>query len=336
MNHRSILTRAWRIVWQYRALWVFGFLFVLAGGGGGWRAFNGGGSSGGGTSSGTGPRTFPNFPHFTPPNIDWNTVALIAGIVLAVVLVLTVVTLIIRYVAETALMAGTDEIEATGAAFSVRRGFRLGWSRPAWRLFVADLVIHLPLALAALVLLAVAAAPLLLWLTRVVPLGILGTVVTVALGALLILSLIVVSLVLSVVMPYLRRRVVLGQQGPLAALRQSARLVRASLMDTGLMWLLLAGLRIGWGLVMIPVVLVVLLVAAVVAGVPAGLAFLLTHTWVWAAVIGAPLFILVVVLPMTFVSGLFETYVSAAWTLAYREVTSQFGDQLAPTGTGAA
>jgi hypothetical protein len=330
MNHSKILARAWTIVWQYRALWVFGFLFALAGGGGGLNLYNGGGNGGGGNGGrGTNPGGPGQFPTFTTPHIDWNTVALIAGGVLAVVLVLIAVMLIIRYMSETALMAGADEIESTGAALSVRRGFRLGWSRQAWRLFLTDLVIHLPLFLGAILLVVAAATPLLLWVTRLVPLGILGTVAAVGLEVLVILVLIVVNLVLSVVMPYLRRRVVLARQGPLAALRQSARLVRASLLDTGLMWLLLAAIRIVWSLVMIPIVLVLLALALVVGGVPAGLAYLVSHTWVWPVVVGVPLFLLIIIPTTAFVGGLFETYVSTSWTLSYREVTSKFGDQLA-------
>lgn len=326
MNHSKILARAWTMVWHYRALWVFGFLFALTGGGGGFQMSQGGSPSRGGTGNGTGG---PNpFAGLTFPHIDLNTLLLIIGVVLAVLVVLGVLATVIRYIAETALMAGADEIESSGAALSVRHGFRLGWSRQAWRLFLTDLLIGLPLVLAAIVLLAAGAAPLLLWLTRLVPLGILGTVVSVALELLVIFGLLAVALVLSVVMPYLRRRVVLGQQGPLAALHQSARLVRASLLDTGLMWLLLAGIRIVWSLVMFPVLLVLLLVAGVVGGVPAGLAYLVSHSWVWPVVVGVPLFLLILIPAAAFVAGLFETYVSTAWTLSYREVIGKFGDQL--------
>src|SRR5260370_11942784 len=111
-------------------------------------------------------------------------------------------------------------------------------------------------------------------------------------------------------------------------MRQSARLVRAWLVDAGLMWLLLAGLRIVWGLVMVPIVVVIFALAAIVGGVPAAVAYLVSHTWVWAAVVGVPLFLLILIPTTAFVSGLFETYVSASWTLTYREPVSKFGDQL--------
>lgn len=44
MNHQQILKRAWHILWNYRAIWVFGILLALttaSGGGGGqsgWRS----------------------------------------------------------------------------------------------------------------------------------------------------------------------------------------------------------------------------------------------------------------------------------------------------------
>jgi hypothetical protein len=326
MNHGKILGRAWTMVWQYRALWLFGFLFALTGGGGGYQFFRSNRGSGSPSTGPNGTGPFPRFPF--PQGINWSTVLWIAGGVLVVLVVLGVVGLVVRYLSETALMAGADEIESTGAALSVRRGFRLGWSRQAGRLFLTDLVIYLPLGLAGLVLVAAGAAPLLLWLTRQVPLGVIGTLITAALELLVVLGLLALALVLSVVMPYLRRRVVLDRQGPLAALRQSLRLVRASLVDTGLMWLLLAAIRIVWSLVMVPVGLVLIVLAAVVGGIPAAVAYLVSQSWVWAVVVGVPLFLLMLIPSVAFIGGLFETYVSTSWTLTYRDVIGKFGDRL--------
>ena len=57
MNHKKILLRAWSMLWQSRALWLFGFLFVLAGGGGttspaGATGGGNGGAGGGGGGGG--------------------------------------------------------------------------------------------------------------------------------------------------------------------------------------------------------------------------------------------------------------------------------------------
>jgi hypothetical protein len=229
MNHQKILARAWAMVRQYRALWLFGFLFVLTGGGGGLSTFNP--SNGGGSrsqASGGGPGQFPGF---NPNTVNWTAVGLIVAGVIAVLLVVVIVLLLVRYMAETALMAGADEIERTGAPITVRHGFRLGWSRQAWRLFLTDVLVYVPLTLGGLALIAAAALPLLLWLTNLVPLAILATIVSAGLELLLIFGLIAVTLGLSVIMPYVRRRVVLDGQGARAAVRQSLKLVRASLTD---------------------------------------------------------------------------------------------------------
>ncbi len=316
MDHLKILSRAWTITWRYRALWLFGFLFALAGGG----------SSGGGGGNGGGSGTRWTQP--APSNIPWNTVLMIILIAVAVILVLVVALTILRYVAETAMIAGVDEIEGQGIALTVRRGFRLGWSRQAWRLFLTDLVIYLPLVVMALILLAFAASPLLLLLVKADVARAIGIVATIGFALLVILFIIAVALVISVVMPYIRRRVVLGQQGVMASIRQGVMLVRASLLDTGLMWLLLIAVGFVWGIAKIPVLIIVVALSLVLGGVPAGLAYLISHSWVITAILGGSLFLLVLIPVMSFVEGLFQVYRSTAWTLTYREAIARHDDVL--------
>ena len=317
MDHKRILTRAWTLLWQSRALWLFGFLFVLTGGGMNLPSTNGGSRP----APSTGPSAPSSGAFFN--SIDWRVGIPIAIGIAVLLIALVVVILAVRYMADTALMAGVTEIEDTAEKLTVRRGFRLGWSRQAWRLFLIDVAVYLPLTVGGLLLLGLAALPLLLWLTPNQPLSILATIVSVALELLIILGLIVLILGLSVIMPYSRRRVVLEKQGIRDALRQGLAMVRASLVDTGLLWLLLAGIRIGWSLVMIPIIIVLILVAAVIGGLPAGVAWLVTQGWVWPAIVGGTLFVLVLIPAAAFVMGLFEAYTSASWTLAYREVSAK-------------
>ncbi len=331
MDHVAILSRAWTMVWRYRALWLFGFLFALAGGGSSFGAPPGGGRSPSGGTGSPGSGVVPPLPP-SLPTLSSNTIGTIILVVVAVVLLLVVVVTIVHYVTETALIAGVDEIESTGGALTVRRGFRLGWSRQAWRLFLTEFVIYLIFGLAAVLLLALAASPLLLLLIQA------NIVRAIAVGAatLLILSailfLIVAILALSLVMPYIQRRVVLGRQGVMAAFRQGFRLVRASLRDTGLMWLILVAIGFLWAIVKIPVIIVLVVAAVLVGGVPAGLAYLASHSWVPAVIIGLPLFLLVLIPTAAFIEGLFQIYNSSAWTLAYRQVTERHGDLLPVNG----
>jgi hypothetical protein len=335
MDHLKILSRAWATTWRYKALWLFGFLFVLAGGAGGYGGGSGGrGSSGGGPSggapSGGGPSNggFPQWSWPALPAIPWSTVLIVVLVVVAIVLLLAVILAIVRYVAETAMIAGVDETESTGEAFTVRRGFRLGWSRQALRLFLTDLTIGLVLMFAVLVLLALAASPLLLLLVNVDAVRVIAVGATILLVLPTILFFIVMGVALSLVMPYIQRRVVLGRQGVLASIRQGLKLVRVSLLDTGLMWLLLIAVSFVWGIAKIPVLLLVVALSLVLGGVPAGLAYLISHSWIVAAILGGALFLLALVPVMSFVEGLFQVYRSTAWTLTYRETMARHGDSL--------
>ena len=329
MDHQKILSRAWALLWRYRALWLFGFLFALAGGGSSF----GGTPGGGGTSSGrtgtggsvpTLPSSFPTIPAST----IWG---IVAGIV-AVALVLCVVMTILRYVAETALIAGVDELESTGETLTVRHGFRLGWSRQAWHLFLTEFVVYLLFGLAVILLLALAASPLLLLLINVEALRAIAVGMTILLILPAILFIIVAVLILSLVMPYVQRRVVLAGQGVGAAVRQGLGLVRGTLRDTGLMWLLLVAIGFLWGIVKIPAFILVLIAAALVGGIPAGLVYLASHSAITAVIVGVPLFLLVLIPTLAFVEGLFQVYNSSAWTLAYRQVTAQHSDLLPANG----
>ncbi len=329
MDHLKILSRAWTLVWRFRALWLFGFLFVLAGGGSSFGGAPNGGSSNGGAPGSNGPSggSVPSVPPSVPA-ISWDTVGLIIVGIVAAALLLTVIVTIVRYVAETALIAGVDEIENTGETLTVRRGFRLGWSRQAWRLFLTEFTVYLLFGLAAILLLALAASPLLLLLTNADGIRPIAVGATLLLVLPAILFLIVAALTLSLVMPYVQRRVVLGRQGVEAAVRQGLKLVRGSLRDTGLMWLLLVAIGFVWGIVRIPLFIVLVVAAALLGGLPAGLIYLASHSWVPAVVVGLPLFLLALIPTITFVEGLYQAYNSSAWTLAYRQVTAQHSDLL--------
>jgi len=249
----------------------------------------------------------------------------------AVVLVLVVGSTILRYVAETAMIAGVDEIEGTEAKFTVRRGFQLGWSRQAFRLFLVELVVYLPVVLGAILLIALAASPLLLLLLDVKVVSIIAGVSAAGMILLAILAVIAAALIVSLVMPYIVRRVVLGRQGVMDSVRQGVKLVRASLADTGLMWLLLAAVQIAWGIVMIPGLIAIVLLALGIGGVPGGVVYLISRSWIATAIVGGSLFLLTVIPAFAFVQGMFQLYLSSTWTLAYREVMARRGDSaLAP------
>jgi len=248
---------------------------------------------------------------------------------------LIVVAIVVRYVAETALIRLVDDHEETGERRSVGHGFRMGWSRSALRLFLIDLLIGLPLAVAFILLFLLALAPLLLWASGSNTAGAIGTVISVGLILLFILLAIVVAIVVTLLMRFFHRACVLEELGVLEAIKRGFSLVRDHLSDVAVMWLIMVGVGIGLALAMIVIVVLLLLLAAVLAGVPALLAGGLTSLalegpvpWIVGAAVGVPIFFLVLVVPMLFLGGLIEVFKSSVWTLTYREVRALEGAEL--------
>ncbi len=332
MDHIRILKRALSITTSYRALWIFGILAGLTAGA---RA-SGGGSNGGGGGGGTGPGTF-QWPEISP---DVLTGLIVAGVVfLCVVLLLAVAATIARYVAETALIRMVDQHEATGVKVSIRQGFRLGWSRAALRLFMLDFVLGLSVLIAFLLLLLVAASPLLVWLTDSIPARVLGTVMAVALGVVVIFVVILASIALSLLLQFWHRAVVLEDRNVNAAVRRGWQLLRQRLGDVVVMGLILFALGLAWTIVLVPVVFLLVAVAAIGGGLPALLAYAVTSLltqgatpWIVAAIVGLPIFIVVMAIPLAFLGGLTQTFQSSTWTLTYRELLALEAARQEPGG----
>jgi hypothetical protein len=336
MDHFQILKRAWQIVWKYRALWWVGLLLVLAGGGLG-SGFGSGapGSSGGGSGGGGpdwspygGPGGFRSIPELWAAVVP-ALVAIVAVIVLLFLLavVIGIVMAVVRYVTRTALIHMVQGYEETGEEIGFKRAMGLGWSRAAFRLFLMNWMVGLPLFLFMMLLImpligfsvwsfAAAGGP------RIV-LGILFSLLLIPASLLGIGLIIVVRPILEVAY----RRCVLEDLGPWEAFREAWMLIRRHLGPAALQWLLLVGLRIAWGIVLIPINLLLVFLALFVSGLPAllvgGLAAAIAD-WPWGLGLGllvfVPTFIVLVAVPNIALSIFATVYHSTAWTLTYREL----------------
>ena len=323
MDHSKILKRALSMTWNYRVLWVFGFLLALtlpnSGGGG-----SPGGGSGGGSSNG-GPGVPFQFPSISGQVL--NTLITAGILLLCVIFLLAIAATVLRYLSETSLMRLVDQHEETGEKAGVREGFRLGWSRRAFRVFLIDFLVGVVGVVAFLLLLLVAASPLLVWFVNIDWLRALGTVTAIGLVFLVILFFILVAIILSVVMEFIRRAAVLEDLGVFDSIRRGFVLVRGRLGDIVIMALILFALSLAWTVVMIPIFILLVLAGIVLGGLPALLAGFLANLftqgatpWIVGALVGVPIFLLVLVVPGGFLSGLAQVFKSSAWTLTYREV----------------
>jgi len=323
MNFNRIIRRSFEITWDYRALWVFGFILALTSPSGGSSSSGGGGGGGGSFNAPAGLASKVSLPL-----LQNDSAMVILAILLAFLgLLLAVVFTTARVVAETAMIRMVDDFEATGARVSVGAGFRLGWSRGALRIFLIDLLVSLAAVLVIALLLGFAAAPLLTWTLGNEILGGLGTAVSVLLAAPVFFLILFGVIGLVILVQFFHRAAVLEGRGVFEALSRGWQVARQRLGETLLMGVILFAIGLAVGLILLPLFFLLLVAGGLFAGLPALLLGLFTSLfaggplpWLIGLLVAAPIFFLLVIVPALFVSGLVQVYTSSAWTLAYRDL----------------
>jgi hypothetical protein len=335
MKHSQILKRSWDILWSYKALWVFGIILALTtssgrGGGG-----NGGGGGGGGGSSfliwshHEIAQTWNDIGHSLarlaqasqPGDLEpWMIALIVVGSLVGAVV--GVIFTIGHFVSQVALIRMVDRHEENDEKLTWQQGFKLGWSKAAWRLFLISFLIGLAGFLAFTLLFGLAALPAIFgslagdaWMA-------IGIVLTVGLALPVTLLVVCAVILVSLILEPIRRVCVLEGRGVIDSLREGWLMVRTNLKDVGLMWLITVGIRLGVSVVLIPLVVILIGLALLLGGGLGGLVYLVTSTlaagWVFAAVLGGLVFLTILVIPLAFASGLQQTYLSTTWTLTYR------------------
>ena len=365
MNIKKILQRSWQIVWQYRALWILGMILALT-------AANtiyfgnrqdiqdqpqnlkikftdtftinlpGDGLTIDLTvpegervifSDGTTERDL-RFLTDLANEIRLSDIMAIGIEILILLVLISLISTIARYVAETAVIRMVSETEETGKLLTLRQGFSMGWSVRAVRLFLIDLLVGLVIGGIVAFVLSLSVGPIIL----VESLGFFPILLTAfgVLGLLIFTGLLLamISALLSLIMQTVRRACVIDNMGVFASIGTGITMLRHHLKDVGIAWLIWIGIRILWApvslmvaLILLPVLLVFLLAGVVVGVVPAALAAGIASPfvngvtpWIIGVIAGLPIFILVMILPLLFVGGWVEIYKSNLWTLTYREL----------------
>ena len=352
MDTVKILQRAWHILWSYRALWIFGLILALAAGS---SSFNNGSSNGMQWREERGdpppsPQSMQEFFNDLRneaqrlfqeglPQADISGEALttflwVIGIFIVIMLIVGIVVAIARYVSETAVIRMVNEYENTGEKLGIRQGLRIGWSRTAWRLFLIQLIVHLPIILLFLIVIIASGLYYLAVSRGNVDFNMASAAVMAGLVLLTIFAGVLLSMVLRLFRPFFWRVCVLEDTGVREALRRGFALVRENWRNVGLMWLIMIGLGIAWifvsilaFIVTLPVVLVTGIIAVLVAGIPALLLVGIFSTfltgplpWIAAALFVLPLFFLIAFSPWLLLGSWQSVYTSTVWTLTYREI----------------
>jgi hypothetical protein len=344
----KIIKRAWHILWNYKVLWIFGLLLALTAGRGG-----GNGSSyqfsGGDYQNGYNPnysqtdprwREFADWvehnlvPLFDHPERYVPTLIWIGIGFLLFILLISVIFAVIRYPSEAAVIRMVDEYEQSGTKLGFKQGWKLGWSRRAFRMWVIDLVISLPAIL--FVALIIGLGVLLFFSIESGRSGLaVGAVIT-AIGCtfLFLFAFIILMVFLGLLRQFFIRRAALEEASVGDSFRHGWAMFKRNWKSAALMWLVMLGIGIGFGIatmiiffLLIPVMIVMILPAAIIAAIPGLIAFGITSifssgplAWIIAAVVALPFFVMVVFTPLMLISGMYMVFDSNIWTLTYREM----------------
>lgn len=320
MNYGALIGRAWQITWRYKVLWIFGILLALT--------MSSGSMGSGGGNSGLGPGSSAAMESaaFAPILASFLVLcccALLFFIVMAV---------IVQYVARTALYRSVDQIEEDGRGPTWREGFRLGWSKRAFRMFLLDLIVGVLFALAALLLIGLGALPLLLLAFDNEAARIIGIVATVGLELLVFFGLLVAGILIGIGGQFWRREIALANRDIGAALSGGVALARNSAGNVGVMWVILTAIGLAFGLVTAMVFFALAFMAFGAGGGLGYAVYALTDSPALAILAGLPIFLLITMLPIAIVRGIYLVFDSSAWTLIYREVAGRATTSVVPAG----
>ena len=310
LDYGQLITRAFEITKNNRALWVFGFILALFGGLG----FN---------------FTFPNFsfdnssfrrtdfddiPFRKISSIDPTTIILIIVAVAVLLLVIWLIAKLLQALANGALVDMVDKVDK-GDSITVKSGFKEGFSL-SLPLVGVSFTIWIPAIIGIILLGGLTIGPgLFLLLAEYQVAGI----ILMILGGLLWIALIFIIAVASgVIGLYANRYLVLEDQGVIESIKSGFGLLRANLGQSTLLWLINMAFGVGQAIVGFAVLLVVVLVLSLVLGLPIALLALAVSKWLFI-LLAIP--ILLFIVAISFYAGLFQSFYSSYWTLAFKKMT---------------
>lgn len=301
MSYGEVLSNAWKTIWKYKVLWIFGILAGLGSGGGG-------GSSGGGSGPNFNNNNNGNRPDFFNP--AWGDqvgrwlqqnwwIFIVAALV---IFLLVVVIIILSTYGRIGLTRGAWKGDEGVARLTFAELFAES-GRYFWRV----------LGLALLIFGITAAAGL------IIAVGTAGVaVVTLGLGVLCLIPLFCVLGVVAWVLEIIVRLAVIAitgeDKGVIEGLQSAWNTVRAHLGESIVMGLILG---IGGGIVRFIIALPFL--AALIPLFP--LMANQTQQTLERGLIGAAVVFCIYLPVAIFLSGIVEAYVGTAWTLTYRRLT---------------
>ena len=295
MDYGYVLSRAWKIIWEHKVLWIFGILMGLG---------NAGGSS---SSAANGNVTWtvdqppPWLQNFSFNFSDTQGILLLCGAILLGLLLLALI-IFLATIGKIGIIRGVSDVELGSQVSRLRFGELFRLSTPYfWRVFGMYFLVVLVFIVALIVLL--------------VPLAItvIGLCCLVPLAALLLFT----------VLELATNAIVIEDLGAIEGLKRSWMLVRTKFGPVFVMWLILFVIGLLGGFILaLPFFLLAVpwIVGSVVTGSDA-----LQFGWVLWLVCGC------IYLPFLLVfNGILQSYIGSAWTLTFLRLIGKEKSEGAP------
>jgi hypothetical protein len=304
MNYGRVLSRAWEITWRWKVLWILGFLASLGSGmGSGTNVY----SSSGGQEWDAGPWAGQ------PPDEFWLA---FGGIILGVLclgLLVAIALTVVSIISRGGLVAGVQQVEEEGDT-TFGQAWRVGVSR-FWTLFGIAILTAIPAIILMLLLggLVVAGIVVGVGMADVSEAATVSTIISalVCAGALCCLM-IPLAIILDLIRTYAERAAILEGLGWIDAFKRGWEVLKENPAPTAILWLIF--LAIGF-----------VLAALIAIGM---MAIALPFIPIWAKADPGPWVVVPIccggllgIILVALISAVVTTFTSAAWTLAYRDLT---------------
>ena len=324
MDFGEVLTKAWKIVWKFKILWIFG-IFAGCGTNRGF-SFNGGGS---GFQNGGVPGSTPNLPPGFEDNMlrlmnFFENPAVIAGFI-SLICIFIFIAVFFSIMGKVGLIKGAQDADA-GAE---HLGFGELWKSGLhyfWRFLGLSLIIGSPILLIYLALIfgailvffafmsgsgngSFGAAPALVVLIPVI--------------CIFTCVVFLLAIVISFLSPQAERAIVIENEGVISGIRRGWNVLTTNLGPILIVWLILVVISVVAGILFaLPLLIIVvpLFITYVFAGSNASYTPLIVAGLCIAAYI-----------PVALVAnGILTAYLESVWTLSYLRLTMPKLDMQAP------
>jgi hypothetical protein len=299
LDFGAILSRAWKITWENKVLWIFGLLAAMgngaAGGGGG----AGGGDGGGGRDFGPGGLELPPPVRRFVESPDPRIIAIVIGVISVLVLI-ALVLFVLSMIGRGGLIGGVRLADDNGRV-TFGEAWRVGL-RNFWRVFLIGLIVGVVVIGLVLILL--------------VP-GIFFSITIIGLlcGLPLIFAFVVAAIVLGIVAYFAQIAAVVEDLSVTAALGRAWEVIRANLGDIIILGIVLIVAQAVIGVVIaLPVIVTLIPIVFAVIGFINE-----SQNMAFGGLIVAGLCFVAYLPVLIVLGGVLETWITSAWTLAYRQ-----------------